>query len=156
MKVVNLCQQITSSAGATKISVLKVPANREIRVTELQLIIRLTSIEELAYYEQQAFIDEEQKNALFWQNALTAQSKGLTTWFRKGGVDYDLLTFLLFRRNPYYQENLLERFSGRDELLLEGGTEILLSITDQGHGLLTETDRLTIWGTYFLSDAFYE
>lgn len=156
MKVKNILTTITSANGTNQVSVLKLASNREAKLLELQAVIKLPSITELPTYEQNAFLDDEQKNALFWSNSLTADNKTLNTHFKLGSTTQTLVSFPIFKRTPYYIENLKYRFTSQEELLMETGTEILISVTAGTTGNLSTNDSVLVFGTYLLSDAFYE
>ncbi len=115
------------------------------------MVVDLNSIQEVAYYAEDAYLTEDQKNALFWKQALNSQSKKVVTWFGQGNQVERLLEFFIFGRQPYYVENLLTRFTGLSSLTLEPGRQIYISIENSNSGLLGSGDILTIWGQGIIS-----
>jgi hypothetical protein len=157
MKICNIAVDLLPAQGANPLTIVSVPVNREVRLIELQTIVKVSSIEEIANYaETNAFMTPEEKDELFWRNALEAEKIGLNSSFSIGQTSVELINFLIFNRQPYYSDNLLSRYTSREDLYLQGGASLQIAAVDVGYGLLTGSDRITVWGTYELSDPFYE
>ena len=119
---------------------------QNILISELQLIIKLPSITEMPVYTDDPLLSEDQKDSLFWYNASQAQNKKVVTYWNNGSANNRLVEFVIFRRDPYYIENLLNRFTSLSAFVLQAGTSLSLQVEATNSGLLAASDSLRVWG----------
>jgi len=122
--------------------IVQAPRDTNVLIGELQVIIKLPSIAEMPAYNEDPLLSETQKDALFWLQANSAQNKKIATFWE----GQPLLEFVIFRREPYYLENLLSRFTSLSSLTLQAGSSLSLEVLATNSGLLGNGDSITIWG----------
>ena len=122
--------------------IIEAPKDTNILISELQLIIKLPSIDEMPAYSEDPLLSESQKDALFWLQANTAPNKKVVTYWNNNR----LLEFVIFRRDPYYLENLLNRFTSLSSMVLQAGTNLSLQVEATNTGGLGADDSLIVWG----------
>lgn len=137
----NLWKQIPN--GIT--TFLEAPFDANVLVNELQLFIELPSVTEMTTYSDDPLLSEYQKDAIFWKQANLAPNKKVVCYWNNG-ADRRLLSFIVFRRDPYYTENLLTRYTSNGSFILQAGTKLRLGIEETNSGLLGASDKLTVWG----------
>jgi hypothetical protein len=146
MTNLNIIHRLSSSLASSQIEIIKAPINQELEIKELLMIVDINSITEMTDYVENSYLSDDDKNALFWKQALSNKSKKVVTWFERGGDVIRLVDFYIFCRQPYYVENLLVRYTGISTLILEPESRLLLSVENTNSGLLANNDFLTIWG----------
>lgn len=140
--LINIYKQIENNNNNV---VIAAPDNANVLISELQLIIRLPSIVEMPTYADDPLLSDEQRDAIFWYNANTAENKKVVTYWNNGTANR-LIDFIVFRREPYYIENLLTRFTSLSGFVLQAGTSLSLQIEATNSGLLGIGDSLRVWG----------
>jgi len=137
--LLNIYKEITTNGRHI---IVQAPRDTNILIGELQLIIKLPSIAEMPAYVEDPLLSETQKDALFWLQANTAQNKKVATFWNNNS----LLEFVIFRREPYYLENLLNRFTSLSSLTLQAGSNLAIEVMATNSGLLGSGDKLVVWG----------
>lgn len=138
----NIYKEITNTGDNI---IIKAPDNNNVLISELQLIIKLPSITEMAIYAEDVLLTQEQRDAIFWAAVNQAQNKKVVSYWNNG-TDNRLIEFIVFRRSPYYIENLLNRFTSTASFVLTAGTSLKLGIEATNSGLLGSGDSLIAWG----------
>lgn len=135
----NIKKLITNDGDNTFISA---PADANVLISELQLIIRLPSIPEIDVYSEDPLLSDEQRNAIFWREASLKPNKKVATFFD----GERLLEFIIFNRQPYYVEDLLIRFTGQPDFMIQAGSSLRLQVENTNSGVLSPGDSLIVWG----------
>jgi hypothetical protein len=84
----------------SRLLVVEAPINAELEIRELLMVIDVNSIAEIPHYVEDGYLSDDQKNALFWKQALVGKSKKVVTWIGKNNQVIRLLDFFIFCRQP--------------------------------------------------------
>lgn len=137
--IINIKKSITNNGNN---AFLQAPGDRDILVSELQLIITLPSIPEIDVYSEDPLLTDEQRDAIFWREARLKPNKKVVAFVD----DFRLLEFIVFNRSPYYVEDLMMRFTAKSSFILQAGSSLSLKVEATNSGLLGTGDSLKVWG----------
>jgi hypothetical protein len=117
---------------------------------ELQIVVKLVSITEAPTISVDPMLTVAAREAAFWNEAVNSQHKKLVTWrrFDQNSELVQMRDFLIFARTPDYVEDGLARLTGLGELRLQADSEIWMSVAATNSGLLSGSDKITIYGQY--------
>lgn len=121
---------------------IQAPSFSDILVVELKLLISLPSIRELPTYDEDPLLSETQKEAIFWKHVGISDNKKVAVYWN----DTRLLEFPVFRRSPYYYENLISRYTDNLTFEIEAGSSLGIKVEETNTGLLGAGDSLLVWG----------
>jgi hypothetical protein len=136
--------------GDTPKLVLRAEPGSVTVLREVQIVVRLVSIDEAPTISTDPMLTQSAREALFWNEAVNSQHKKMVTWrkFSPSSALVQMRDFLIFARTPDYVEDGLARLTGLGELRMQAGSEIHLSIAATNSGLLSGSDVVTIYGQY--------
>lgn len=156
--LIRINRTITPADNGKKVVFAETSADKTLTLTEVNLIVKIKSLSEAPPIDvSDPLLSEEQKDSLIWRQLLYHPKFGIQTYFRyKHESEYTpLLTFYVFRREPYYIETLLDRFTLDDADVLPANCEFAVSVVDTGSGLMSGEDKIIVWGSGGYEDAIY-
>lgn len=154
----NIAECLTSSnfnTGSYKDLILS-PNDKIAVVQELYLIINLPSLKELKVFIDNELLSEDERNNYFWQQVSLGEYMRMTCSFKKPGYQQytDTVTYLTFNRRPYYNDNLLARFTNKTELMLAPEWGISIKYGPGNKGIMVLGDYLSVVGSGYYSDEY--
>jgi len=145
-----LCTSLLPSDGSTQKLIMKAKQGSVTVLRELQIVVKLVSITEAPTISVDPMLAVAAREAAFWNEAVNGQHKKLVTWrrFDQNSDVVQMRDFLIFARTPDYVEDGLARLTGLGELRLQADSEIWMSVAATNSGLLSGSDKITIYGQY--------
>lgn len=141
---------LNPDASVTLQEIASAPFDAPLVIQELQMIVKISSLVEVPYLDNESYMTAEEKASIFWRNAAQYESMGCKLHLQEHDSPVtEVLSFLIFNRKPYYMEDLLSRFTSRAEYVLAPGNKLFLQMFGTGRGVLAGDDRLTITSQCF-------